>query len=90
MSVSLDKGTAFRSPTTLAIGEAPIVQSFLTIKTEVGHGNGSVKLANNNSKWKEFTLFTFLEGLRGYGELTRKESQVVQSIGSISLQKELA
>ena len=72
-SVSLDESTALRSPTISVLGEAPIVQIFLTIETDVGHGKGVVTLANDGGKWKAFTLFTFLEGLQGHVEATGKK-----------------
>jgi hypothetical protein len=71
--VSLDKSTALRSPKASILGEAPIVQTFLSIETDVGHGKGVVTLTNDSGKWKAFTLFTFLEGLRGHEEVTGKK-----------------
>ena len=68
-SVNLDASTPSRSPSTSLLGEAHIVQTFLTVETDVGSGKGVVKLANENGKWKAFTLFTFLEGLTGYEEV---------------------
>jgi hypothetical protein len=69
-SVSLDKSTVSRSPRTSILGEAHAVQSFLNVVTDVGYGKGVVKLVNENGTWKAFTLFTFLEGLRGHEEVT--------------------
>jgi hypothetical protein len=68
-SVSLDTSTASRYPSTSALGEAHIVQAFLNVETNVGSGKGVVRLANENGKWKTFTLFTFLEDLKGHEEV---------------------
>lgn len=70
-SVSLDKSTAFRSPTALSFGsdgKVHIVQAFLTLETDVGHGRGIVRLVHDSGSWKAFTLYTFLEGLKGFEE----------------------
>ena len=72
-SVGLDKSTELRSPVTSTLGEAPVIQTFLTIETDVGYGKGVVKLANDSGTWKAFTLFTFLERLRGHEEATGKK-----------------
>ena len=72
-SVSLDKSTELRSPVVSTLGEAPVIQTFLTIETDVGYGKGVVKLANDSGTWKAFTLFTFLERLRGHEEVTGKK-----------------
>lgn len=69
-SVSLDKSSDLRSPSTSVLGEAHIVQTFLTVETDVGFGKGVARLVNDNGKWKAFTLFTFLEGLKGHEEVT--------------------
>jgi hypothetical protein len=71
--VSLDQSTALRSPSTSVIGDAHIVQTFLTVETDVGFGKGVVRLVNDNGKWKAFTLFTFLEGLKGHEEVTGRK-----------------
>lgn len=71
-SVGLDTTTALRSPSISTLGEAHVVRSFLTIETDAGNGKGVVHLANENGKWKAFTLFTFLEELKGHEEVTGK------------------
>lgn len=73
-SVALDKSSGLRSPrASLLSAEVNTVQAFLTIKTDVGHGQGVVTLVNDNGEWKAFTLFTSLEGLSGQAEATGKK-----------------
>lgn len=73
-SVSLDKSTALREPKARRIGSGThAVRAFLTVVTDVGYGKGVVNLVNENSEWKAFTLFTFLEGLTGHEEDTGRK-----------------
>ena len=73
-SVSLDKSTAIRSPQATSFGgDIHAVQAFLTVETDVGHGRGVVKLVRDDSGWKAYTLFTFLEELNGYKEVTGRK-----------------
>lgn len=70
-SIELDKTSPIRSPKIEQLGsEAKItnVQAFLNVETDVGKGQGLVRLVNGNGKWKAFTLFTFLKELKGYEE----------------------
>lgn len=69
-SLSLDKSSQVRSPATSSIddGKVPIVQAFLKVQTDVGSGEGHVRLVQENGTWKVFTLFTFLKDLRGFEE----------------------
>lgn len=49
------------------------VQVFLTVKTDIGHGRGLVRLVRDvtdGGRWKAFTLFTTMEELTGYEEST--------------------
>lgn len=69
-SVSLDKSTVSSSPRASILGETHVVQTFLNVLTDVGYGKGVVNLVNEAGTWKAFTMFTFLEGLRGHEELT--------------------
>jgi hypothetical protein len=75
-SLALDKSSALRSPTETVLdadGKIHIVQSFLTIETDVGNGAGIVRLARDDGTWKVFTLFTFLKELKGHEELIAKK-----------------
>jgi hypothetical protein len=72
-SVSLDKSTTFRSPTATAIdpeGKMQILQAYLTVETDVGHGRGLMRLAQEDGEWKVLALLTFLTGLTGHEEAT--------------------
>jgi hypothetical protein len=75
-AITLDKSTSFRSPTATTIDakcEAHIVQAFLTVDTDVGRGAGLVRLVQDQGVWKVFTLFTFLQELKGHEELLGKK-----------------
>lgn len=70
-SLTLDKSSALRSPTISAIdadGAVEIVGAFLTVETDVGSGEGLVRLVSDEGVWKVFTLFTFLKELTSYSE----------------------
>lgn len=70
-SIALDKTSPLRSPQTAQLGseaKIPNVQAFLNIETDVGTGQGLVRLVNADGKWKAFTLFTFLKELTGHEE----------------------
>ena len=71
-NVEIDLSTPFRSPHIAAfdLGDVKGVESFLTFKTKLGSGNGLVRLAEEQGKWKIFNLFTTLTELVGYEEST--------------------
>lgn len=74
-SIALDKSSNVRSPTTSKLGieaKIPNVQAFLNIETDVGKGQGLVRLVNETGKWKAFILFTFLKELTGHEESVGK------------------
>ena len=48
------------------------VQAFLKVETDVGSGEGIVRLVQEGGNWKVFTLFTFLKELRGHEESVGK------------------
>ena len=75
-SLALDKSSTLRSPTATifdADGKVHMVQTFLTVETDVGNGAGIVRLVQDEGKWKVFTLFTFLKELKGHEELVGKK-----------------
>ena len=75
-SLTLDKTSELRSPTATVAdteGKTHTVQAFLTVETDVGRGAGLVRLVQEHSTWKVFTLFTFLTELNGYEESIRKQ-----------------
>lgn len=72
-SLSLDESSTLRSPTATvfdAEGKVHTVQAFLSVQTDVGSGDGIVRLIQEQGKWKVFTLFTYLKELEGHGERT--------------------
>ncbi|KAL2066046.1 hypothetical protein VTL71DRAFT_2117 [Oculimacula yallundae] len=73
-TISLDTSTPLRSPncSSLDDGKVQTVEAFLNIETNVGRGQGFVRLAEENGVWKAFTLFTFLKELKGFEEKTGK------------------
>lgn len=78
-SITLDKTSQLRSPQTAQLGseaKIPNVQAFLNVETDVGKGQGLVRLVNENGKWKAFTLFTFLKELTGHEETVGKRRPI--------------
>ncbi|ORY16917.1 dimethylaniline monooxygenase (N-oxide forming) [Clohesyomyces aquaticus] len=72
LSVTLDKGSAFKSPHAGPIdawGDVKGIQFFIKFETEVGNGRGVVNLAEEKEGvWKIFTVFTALQELKGHEE----------------------
>lgn len=70
-SVAVDKSTEFRSPTVTSFdgkGQIPGIQAFLTTESDVGRGQGVVRLVQQGSKLKAFSLFTSMRELKGHEE----------------------
>lgn len=70
-SLALDSSSSLRSPTaTVLDAESKLhtVQAFLNVQTDVGQGDGIVRLVQDRGQWKVFTLFTYLKELRGHEE----------------------
>jgi hypothetical protein len=67
----IDRSSAFRAPHNGPIdayGEVHGIEFFIKITSNFGHGQGIVRLAQQGSEWKIFTVFTSLEGLTGHNE----------------------
>ena len=63
--------SAFRAPVFGPIdgwGDVKGVQFFITFDTNIGNGQGVVRLAEEDGQWRIFTLFTSLRELKGYEE----------------------
>ena len=74
-ALSLEKSSESRVPTASIFdsdGKVHTVQAFLNVETDVGSGKGIVRLVQDGGLWKVFTLFTFLEQLKGYEEAVGK------------------
>ena len=72
-SIEVDDSTPFKAPKYSPVdskGEVDGVSNFITIKTDVGEGVGTVSLAQEGGVWKAFTLFTTLRSLTGHEELS--------------------
>ncbi|KAH7417800.1 hypothetical protein BKA64DRAFT_652899 [Cadophora sp. MPI-SDFR-AT-0126] len=74
-SISLDTSSSYRSPKTASLdnGKVQVVQAFLKVETDVGAGEGFVRLVEEAGVWKVFTLFTFLKSLNGFEESVGKK-----------------
>lgn len=69
--IKIDTSTAVRSPQVCGLdvaGQVKGIQLFITVETDVGTGRGLVRLAEQDSEWKIFTLYTVLQELRGHEE----------------------
>ena len=77
-SVDIDRTSDVGKPKVSAVdfeGTLKGVQSFLMVDTDVGKGRGLVRLlpdAEDEGKWKAFTLFTTLQELKGHEELNHE------------------
>lgn len=74
LALSIDASTAGREPMIAPIdiySKAKCITSFLNVKTDVGSGNGVVRLCKDtDGQWKAFTLYTTLSSLKGHPEAT--------------------
>ncbi|KAL3417794.1 hypothetical protein PVAG01_10804 [Phlyctema vagabunda] len=68
-SIALDPSSEYRSPHI----SASFIQAFVAVDTDVGRGSGLVRLAQDEKGWKAFTLFTYLQELKGHEELLGKK-----------------
>lgn len=71
-SVSIDSSVAHRSPQVVSLdtlGEVQCVSTFVNVTTDLGSGQGVLRLATSNGTWKIYTLFTTLREIRGHEEL---------------------
>ncbi|KAF2186609.1 FAD/NAD(P)-binding domain-containing protein [Zopfia rhizophila CBS 207.26] len=67
--INLDASSLFKAPTFGPIdawGDAKGVQFFITFETEIGTGQGVVRLAEEEWTWKTFTVYTALTELKAY------------------------
>lgn len=71
--VTIDDGSPSRQPATSPLdgtGRVVGIHAFLHVETVRGHGDGLIRLAHEDGKWKIFTIYTSLRGLKGYEEMT--------------------
>lgn len=71
--IAIDGGSPSRQPAPTPLdgtGKVLGIQAFLTVETVRGNGNGLIRLAFEDGKWKIFTLYTSLRALKGYEEGT--------------------
>ncbi|KAJ5681980.1 uncharacterized protein N7477_001920 [Penicillium maclennaniae] len=67
----IDRSSAFKAPHNGPIdayGEVHGIEFFVIVTSNVGHGQGVIRLAQQGTEWKIFTVFTSLEGLTGHSE----------------------
>ena len=85
-SVEIDSSSSYREPKVAPVdvpGKVKCVQSFITVKTDVGKGRGVVRLLpDQDGTWKCYTLFTVLEELDGYEELNHARRPIGTSHAS--------
>jgi hypothetical protein len=69
--VALDKSKPSRLPVTGPIdgrGQVPGVLAFLSVDSKLGTGVGYLRLAQEDGKWKIYTIYTSLRNLKGFPE----------------------
>jgi hypothetical protein len=65
--IAVDKSSPVRQPAVGPLdGEAKVlgISAFLSVESVVGNGEGLVRLAQEDGKWKIFTLYTSLRSLK--------------------------
>ncbi|KAF2750123.1 FAD/NAD(P)-binding domain-containing protein [Sporormia fimetaria CBS 119925] len=70
-SIEIDSSSAVKLPQVGPIdawGDVKGIQSFIKFETEIGRGEGVVRLAEADGEWKIFTLYTFIKELKGHEE----------------------
>lgn len=70
-SIGVDRSSAVRAPKFGPIdgwGDVHGISFFIRFETTIGRGEGVVSLAEENSTWKIFTLYTLLSELKGHEE----------------------
>lgn len=77
--LEIDRSSAMKAPHAGpidAFGEVHGIEFFITIETNVGRGNGVIRLAQDDSKWKIFNVFTSLAELKGHEEAVNRRRPV--------------
>lgn len=72
-TLSLDTSREHKKPQVVALAGIDLVQAFLKIETDVGRGEGLVRLIRSPADkggWAAFTFFTTLRELKGHEEHT--------------------
>ncbi|KAJ5467515.1 hypothetical protein N7475_005267 [Penicillium sp. IBT 31633x] len=67
--IEIDRSSAFKSPHKGPIdsfGDVLGIEFFIKVTTANGHGNGVIRLAEQDGNWKIFTVFTSLVDLKGH------------------------
>ncbi|KAJ5579742.1 uncharacterized protein N7459_005727 [Penicillium hispanicum] len=71
VKIEIDRSSPRRAPHNGpidAFGDVHGIEFFVKVTTNVGHGNGIVRLAQLGDEWKIFTVSTSLQDLTGYEE----------------------
>ncbi|KAJ5811914.1 hypothetical protein N7474_008215 [Penicillium riverlandense] len=77
--LEIDRSSAMKAPHAGpidAFGEVHGIEFFITIETDVGRGNGVIRLAQDGSNWKIFNVFTSLAELKGHEEAVSRHRPV--------------
>lgn len=70
-NVEIDKSSDYRAPHFTVfdgVGNVQGIIFFVNFTSKVGKGQGVIRLAERDGKWKIFTFFTSLQGLHGHEE----------------------
>ncbi|CAG8923664.1 unnamed protein product [Penicillium salamii] len=71
--IEIDRSSALKAPHAGpidAFGDVNGIEFFIKVTTQNGQGDGVVRLAEEDGKWKVFTVFTSLTGATGINEAT--------------------
>jgi cation diffusion facilitator CzcD-associated flavoprotein CzcO len=69
--IEVDRSSEFRSPKFGPIdawGDVEGISFFFKFETDIGRGEGTVNLAEDEGEWKVFTIYTLLTELKGHEE----------------------
>ncbi|KAK4175200.1 putative monooxygenase [Triangularia setosa] len=91
-SVSLDLGSEFRKPQIASFAPAgnPKVEGisfFVGWESEVGSGKGVVRLVQEGTEWKIWTVFTSLQELKGFEEKNKARRETGVQHGGLEGRK---
>lgn len=83
--VLVDTSTDYRAPHLAALdahGKVQCLQFFISVSTEVGPGQGVVRMIESGDKWEILTFFTVLRELKGHEEpLKHRREKGVEHVG---------
>lgn len=83
--VAVDTSTEYRAPHLAALdahGKVQCLQFFINVNTQVGPGQGVVRMIESDGKWEILSFFTALREIKGHEEpLRHRREKGVEHVG---------